>query len=225
MARTVLVTGASRGLGLEFVRQLRSRGDEVIAAVRALSAGKPAADLGAKVMTLDVAEPGSIASLVHDLGSRPIDVLINNAGVIGQDKTVGALSMTEFRRVFETNTFAPALLAQALLPNLRAGKSRTILNISSELGSIDHATPGFSYAYNASKAALNMITARLAKDLAAERFTVISFCPGWNRTDMGGPDATLDPKESIRMLLATADRLTPADSGKYLRTNGSEIPY
>lgn len=225
MARCVMVTGASRGLGLEFVRQCRTRGDQVLATVRSAASGKAAADLGARLFSLDVAEPASIAALSRDLAGQPIDVLINNAGVIGQDKAVGGLSMEEFRRVFETNTFAPALVAQALLPNLRAGQRRAILNISSELGSIDHATPGFSYAYNASKAALNMLTARLAKDLAQEKFTVISFCPGWNRTDMGGSEAPLDPRDSIRQLLATFDRLSPADSGKYMRIDGTEIPY
>lgn len=225
MARCVMVTGASRGLGLEFVRQCRARGDQVLATVRSAASGKAAADLGARLFSLDVAEPASIAALSRDLAGQPIDVLINNAGVIGQDKAVGGLSMEEFRRVFETNTFAPALVAQALLPNLRAGQRRAILNISSELGSIDHATPGFSYAYNASKAALNMLTARLAKDLAQEKFTVISFCPGWNRTDMGGSEAPLDPRDSIRQLLATFERLSPADSGKYVRIDGTEIPY
>ena len=162
MTRTVLVTGTSRGLGLEFVRQLRARGDAVLACARKPSSAAEAADVGAEVVALDVAEPASIAALERTLGSRPIDVLINNAGVSGQDAAVGGLSLTEFRRVFDTNTIAPALLTRALLPNLRAGRRRVVVNISSQLGSIAAATPGFSYAYAASKAALNMISARLA---------------------------------------------------------------
>jgi NAD(P)-dependent dehydrogenase (short-subunit alcohol dehydrogenase family) len=117
------------------------------------------------------------------------------------------------------------MLAQALLPNLRAGKARKIVNVTSQLGSITNATPGFSYAYNASKSALNMITARLAKDLAGEGFTVLSICPGWNKTDMGGDQAPLDPKESTSTLLATTHRFGPAESGKYIRIDGSTIPY
>lgn len=225
MTRTVLVTGASRGLGLEFVRQLRARGDTVLACVRKPSSAAEAAGTGAEVIALDVAEPASIAALGRTLGARPIDVLINNAGVSGQDAAVGGLSFTEFRRVFDTNTIAPALVAQALLPNLRAGQRRAVVNISSQLGSIAAATPGFSYAYNASKAALNMISARLAKDLAGERFTVVSMCPGWNRTDMGGPNATLLPAESVREMLATIDRLTPGDSGRFVSRHGEDISY
>lgn len=225
MSRTVMVTGASRGLGLEFVRALRSRGDAVLACARKPSAAAEAAETGAEVIALDVAEPASIAALVRTLGGRPIDALINNAGVSGQDAAVGGLSFTEFRRVLDTNTIAPALLAQALLPNLRAGRARTVVNISSQLGSIAAATPGFSYAYNASKAALNMISARLAKDLAEDRFCVVSMCPGWNRTDMGGPNATLHPADSVREMLATIDRLTPNDSGRFMSRHGEDIPF
>jgi NAD(P)-dependent dehydrogenase (short-subunit alcohol dehydrogenase family) len=225
MARTVLVTGSSRGLGLEFVRILAGKGDRVIATARAPEQAPELARLAWKSLRLRVDEESSIAALARDLAGAPIDVLIHNAGVIGEDRTVDQVTFAEFERVFRTNAFAPAVLTRALLPNLRAGKGRMVLNISSELGSIAQATPGFSYAYNASKAALNMITARLAKDLAHDAFTVVSFCPGWNKTDMGGPNAPLEGRDSIAKLLATAERLTPADSGKYLRIDGSVIPW
>jgi NAD(P)-dependent dehydrogenase (short-subunit alcohol dehydrogenase family) len=225
MARTVLVTGSSRGLGLEFVRILAGKGDRVIATARAPEQAPELARLAWKSLRLRVDEESSIAALARDLAGAPIDVLIHNAGVIGEDRTVDQVTFAEFERVFRTNAFAPAVLTRAPLPNLRAGKGRMVLNISSELGSIAQATPGFSYAYNASKAALNMITARLAKDLAHDAFTVVSFCPGWNKTDMGGPNAPLEGRDSIAKLLATAERLTPADSGKYLRIDGSVIPW
>lgn len=225
MSRTVLVTGSSRGLGLDFVRILAGRGDRVIATARAPERSPELARLAWKTLPLKVDDEASIAALARDLAGTPIDVLINNAGVSGEDRTVEALSFAEFDRVFRTNAFAPGVLTRALLPNLRAGKARMVLNISSQLGSIANARPGFSYAYNASKSALNMITARLAKDLANEAFTVVSFCPGWNKTDMGGPNAPLEGRDSIATLLATADRLTPEDSGKYLRIDGSPIPW
>lgn len=225
--RTVLITGANRGLGLEFARQLSAAGNRVIAAVREPGRAPEALRAtGARIEPLDIANPDSIRALAARLNPEgPIDLLINNAGVIGEDPSVGELSFQTFERVFATNVYGPAVLAQAILPALKNGRGRAIWNISSELGSIAAATPGFSYAYNASKAALNMITARLAKDLAADGFTVISFCPGWNRTDMGGSAAPLDPADSIAKLIATGNRLGPADSGGYLRIDGTRIPW
>lgn len=225
--RSVLVTGCSRGLGLEFAVALARAGDQVIATVRnTAKISERLRGSGVRVESLDAADPASIHTLAEKINSGPgLDLLINNAGVIGQDPTVDALSFDEFRRVFDTNVFGPAVMTRALLPALRKGKSRAVWNISSELGSIAESTPGFSYAYSASKSALNMVTARLAKDLAPDGFTVVSFCPGWNKTDMGGAQAPLDPADSIAELIATGNRLTAADSGRYMRIDGSTIPW
>lgn len=225
MGLTVLVTGSSRGLGLEFVRQCAARGDQVIATLRDPSKSPEVVRLAKKTIPLDVTDPRSVASLVSDLKGTPIDILINNAGVMGQDKHMGNLTLEDFRAVFETNTFAPALLAQALVPNIKASTRKMIANISSELGSITQGVAGFSYAYNASKSALNRITAQMAKDLRKDGITVMTFCPGWNKTDMGGPGAPLEAKDSIAKLLATVDRLTMADSGQYRRIDGTTIPW
>lgn len=226
MAHTVLVTGANRGLGLEFVKQLALRGDHVIATVRnpqklpieLISAAK-------EIIPLEVSDVAGIDALAARLKGRPIDMLINNAGVMDEDKSVDTISMAAFERVFRINTFAPALLTKALAPNLRAGAWKKVLNISSTLGSITYASQGFSYAYNASKAALNMISARMAKDLKTDGIIVVSFCPGWNKTDMGGPDAPLEASDSIRSLLGIADRLTLHDTGKFLSHEGQTIPF
>lgn len=222
-----LVTGASRGIGLWLVTHLAAQGYKVFATVRKQADVAGAEKLGKNITALvvELSDPGAVETLAARLKGQAIDLLINNAGVNGADRSAGNLSWGEFERVFTTNTFAPAMLVQALLPNLRLGKQRKIVNVTSELGSIANATPGFSYAYNASKSALNMITARLAKDLAGEGFTVLSICPGWNKTDMGGDQAPLDPKESTKTLLATTHRFGPADSGKYIRIDGSPIPY
>jgi NAD(P)-dependent dehydrogenase (short-subunit alcohol dehydrogenase family) len=223
---TALVTGANRGLGIEFVKALRRRGYDVIAAARRPEEAKTLAQPGVRVVQLDVAEEKSIEALAAQLRGVPIDVLVNNAGVTDpEDKKIEGLSFGAFERVFAVNVFGLAVLTKALLPNLRAGGQKKVLNISSQLGSIHDAIPGFSYAYSASKAAMNMITARMSRDLLRDKFTVVSFCPGWNKTDMGGPDAPLDPADSVEKLMTVADRLTPDDSGKYLRIDGSAIPF
>jgi NAD(P)-dependent dehydrogenase (short-subunit alcohol dehydrogenase family) len=225
MPLTTLITGASRGLGLEFAKQLAARGDRVIAAVRSPDANPALKSIATVVLPLDAADESSIAALASDLAGEPIDILINNAGVMGDDKKFGTLKFSEFQRVFATNLFGPALLAQALLPNLKSGQKKQILNISSELGSIAQNWPGFSYAYCASKAALNRITAQMAKELKRDGITVTTFCPGWNKTDMGGPGATLQPADSVAKLIAIFDRLTPADSGKFIRQDSGVIPW
>jgi NAD(P)-dependent dehydrogenase (short-subunit alcohol dehydrogenase family) len=227
MARSVLVTGANRGLGIEFARLMRARGDHVIAAVRSMSSGGVGdlKGIGAELLELDVSSEASIAAAAKTLGSRPIDVLVNNAGVMGEDKSLEASSFDEFRRVFETNVYGAVILAQALVGNLKAATGSMVLNISSELGSITQATGGFSWAYCSSKSALNMLTKLMAADLREHGVRVYSFCPGWNKTDMGGPNAPLDPRESIAKLLASADRLTMQESGTYRRIDGSVIPY
>jgi len=225
MPRTYLVTGANRGLGLEFVRQLRARGERVIAAVRDVTKSSDAAASAHEIHPLDVADEKSINAFAKALQGKPIDVLIHNAGVMGADTSVAEVSFAEFRRVFDANTFGPAVLTKTLLPNLRAGERKMVLNISSTLGSISQAEGGFSYAYKASKAALNMITVAMHHDLAKEGFTCVTFCPGWNRTDMGGPNAPLEARDSIAKLLTVEARLTKRDSGNFYSHEGSPIPW
>lgn len=225
MPANYLVTGANRGLGLEFVRLLRSRGERVFAACRAPREAADLRSLTPDVLALDVASQASIDSLAAALKGQPVDVLVNNAGVIGNDAAMPELSMAEFQRVFTTNTFGPTLLAKALAPNVRAGSRKLIVNISSSLGSIAQNMHGFSWSYKASKAALNMLTTGLSAALAPDGVTVVTVCPGWNKTDMGGPEAPLDPAESIRSLVGVMDRLTIKDSGTFLSHEGKPIPW
>ena len=142
-----------------------------------------------------------------------------------RDPSIAEVSLAEFRRVFDTNASGPAVLTRALLPSLRAGRLKRIVNISSTLGSIETSSNGFSVAYRASKAALNMITVATHQDLAKDGFTVVTMCPGWNRTDMGGAEAPLDPSEGVAGVLAVESRLTPADSGKFLSHEGKIVPW
>ncbi|MFM9994505.1 MAG: SDR family oxidoreductase [Phycisphaerales bacterium] len=221
MAQTYLVTGASRGLGAEFVGQLRARGHTVIAAVRDPKTAGEAARAGARVVALDVSRPESFEAFAASLRG-PIDVLLNNAGVATGDGLLAKTSTETYDSVYRTNVVGPALLTRALIPNLKSGSRKMIVNVSSQLGSIADAHQGFSYAYCVSKAALNMLSRQMHLELSRDGFTCIALDPGWNRTDMGGKDATLDPKESVASMVGCLERWGPGDSGKFLRYDGVE---
>lgn len=225
---TYLITGANRGIGLELVKQLRARGDTVIATTRTGSDADLAAT-GARVAKLEVSDEDSIAALGEALASTPnatpIDVLINNAGVGSEASTLKDQSFDELSRVFTINAFAPILLAKACLPALRAGQRRVVMNVSSQLASIATNNGGSSYPYRGSKTALNQLTMCLANELRPENFCCVSVHPGWVRTDMGGPKAPMLPPDSARHLIALADRLTPADSGKFLNYDGATMQW
>src|SRR5215470_2213996 len=205
MADTYLVTGASRGLGAEFVRQLRGRGHTVLAAVRDAANAGDATRTRAEVVRLDVDHPETFDAFAHAL-DRPVDVLVNNAGIAGDDASLASLSPDTMERVFRTNVAGPALLTSALLPLLRRGRRKLVVNVSSGLGSHADTPGGFSYAYCASKSALNMLTVLMHRELSTEGFTILSLDPGWNRTDMGGDAAPLDPKDSVRSMVALLER-------------------
>jgi NAD(P)-dependent dehydrogenase (short-subunit alcohol dehydrogenase family) len=219
-----LITGASRGLGAEFVRQLRGRGHGVVAAVRDPSKAGDARRVGAKVVSLDVDRPDTFEDFAGTL-DEPVDVLINNAGIADSDSSIRSLTSEAMERVYRTNVFGPALLTRSLLPVLRRGSRRIIANVSSSLGSLASTPGGFSYAYCSSKAALNMLTVLLHRDLSGDGFTVVSLDPGWNRTDMGGGQAPLDPRDTVASMIALLERLGPADSGKFIGYDGQPRPW
>lgn len=225
MPATYLVTGANRGLGLEFARQLSRRGDRILATARDPDKAADLARLVHQVIPLDTSDESSIDALSGHVKDQPIDVLINNAGVSSETKSIQTLRSAELQRAFLINSTGPMLVTRALLPNLRAGGRKLVFNISSQLASIANNSGGSSYGYRASKAALNQLTVSLASELRPEGFTCVVAHPGWVRTDMGGPRATLAPEESIAALLALIDRLTPADSGKFFNYDGSTLPW
>lgn len=220
---TYFVTGCTRGIGLEFARQLSARGDDVLASARDPERAGELSTLPLQIVGLDVSDRWSIENLAEPSGERPIDVLINNAGVSSASKTLGDCDFDELGRVFTINSLAPVMVAKALLPSLRLGQRRVIVNISSQLGSITNNTGGSSYGYRGSKAALNMFTTCMASELKGEGFTCVSLHPGWVRTDMGGPEAPLTPEQSVSGLLGVIDRLTPADNGKFLTYEGKPL--
>jgi NAD(P)-dependent dehydrogenase (short-subunit alcohol dehydrogenase family) len=224
-AKTVLITGANRGLGLEFARQYGAAGWQVIGTARRPEAATDLNALEVQVMQLDVTDQESVDRLANDLENTPVDLLINNAGIFPR---VGGLAEADFvavERTLAVNTIGPMRVTRAMLPNLQRGHSKQIVSITSGLGSIADNTNGRFYGYRESKAALNMFTRSLAAELRKEGFTCIVMSPGWVQTDMGGPNATLKPAQSISGMRAVIARLTPEDTGTFWNHDGEQVPW
>lgn len=235
--RHVLVTGANRGIGLEFVRQLLTRGDRVVAtcrqpgkatALNMLSGNYPGR---LHVLPLDVADARSREALARELPlagsgtSEPLrfDLLINNAGVLHAGERFGQLTDANFDDSFRVNASGPLLLTQALAPQLADGA--TVANISSILGSLASTARFGTPSYNLSKAAQNMATRLLADALAGRGIRVVALHPGWVQTEMGGDGAQIAPGESVAGLLRVLDGLQAADSGAFLDWRGQAVPW
>ncbi len=223
--QTVLITGANRGLGLEFARQLHAAGANVIGTARRPEAAEALKNLGVRVEQLDVTDPASVAALAERLNGVALDAVLNNAGIFPARGNFESENPDEFLRVYAVNTVGPLRVTQALLPNLRRGQRKLVMNMSSGLGSISNNERGSSAGYRASKAALNMLTRSQAADLSAEDFICVAMSPGWVRTDMGGERANLSPAESVGGMLGVLAPLLPTDSGRYLNYDGSELPW
>ena len=233
MSRRSLVTGANRGLGLEFARQLLARGDHVIAACRHpgkatalnLLAGEHPGRL--HVLPLDVAEEKSRNAFAHELplvtGDDKLDLLINNAGVLHSGERFGSVSATNLDDSLRTNASGPFLLTQALAPQLADGAR--IANLSSTMGSIANRDEFRTPSYCISKAAQNMATVLLAKALAPRGIQVVALHPGWVQTEMGGGEAQISAAESVSALLATLDATTMAHSGGFFDRFGQTMPW
>lgn len=226
---TAFISGANRGLGLEFARQYAADGWQVIAGCRdPAKAGALRTSDGVEIVPLDVTDAQSIAACVRSLGDRPIDLLLNNAGIYGsivgdQEQTLARMDTGIWLDVLRTNLIAPFELTRALLPLLGAGAIIGIL--SSELGSIAKNSFGEIYGYRSSKAAVNMVGRSLAIDLKPRGVTVVLLHPGWAHTDMGGPGAPVDPVESVAGLRRVLAGLTPESSGHFLAWDGREMPW
>lgn len=227
----VLVTGANRGIGLEFVRQYAAEGAEVLACCRdpegaaELKALAEASGGKVTVLRLDVADEASIAALKAELGDRPIDIAINNAGISGKGRqSVGGLSGEDWLETLRVNAVAPMLVAQALHANLKAGTGKRLVAITSQLGSTA-ANGGARYYYRASKAALNNAMRGLSRDWAGEGILVGLFHPGWVQTDMGGAGAPVTVEASVRGLRQRIAELNAANSGDYRDYAGAALAW
>lgn len=226
-----VVTGANRGIGLEFARQLLRRGDTVEATARRPDAAAELRALGEegkgrlRIHPLDVSDDPSVRAFAEALGSAPVDLLINNAGVGAFGSALEDLDVQEVLRLFNVNAVGALRVTRALLPNLRQGQHKRVANLTSRMGSIADNTSGGSYAYRMSKAALNMATKSMALDLAEEGISVVVLHPGWVQTDMGGGGALISPEESVSGMLRIIDRLGREDSGKFFHSNGQLLPW
>ncbi|MBZ4415016.1 SDR family oxidoreductase [Myxococcus sp. RHSTA-1-4] len=226
-----VITGASRGIGLEFVQQLLRRGDTVDAGVRSPEGARRLAPLTREVgnrlriHALDVEDDASIRAFAADVCSQPVDVLINNAGVPGLWCAFPDVDYADMARTFAINALGPLRVTNALLPALRRGALRKVAHVSSRMGSLAENTDGGAYAYRMSKVALNMGVRSLSHDLRGEGFITVMLHPGWVQTDMGGPQAPLPAQDSVRGMLHVIDGMGPEHSGRFYDYQGSELPW
>lgn len=220
---TILITGANRGLGLEFARQYAAAGWRVLATVRDPLSGKAVSDAGAEVYVADVADLSTLKRLKAALAGVSLDVVLNNAGIYGDDQSFGAVDADGFLKVMRVNALAPLQVAELFADQVPAGG--IIAAISSKMGSVAENTSGGFYAYRASKAALNMVVKSLSLDLASRQIAAIALSPGWVRTDMGGPNAPLTPPQAVAGMKAVLDKVNLSDSGKFFHFDGSEVAW
>ena len=226
---TVLVTGASRGVGAELVKQYAAEGAEVIACVRdtAAAPGLEGVSGNVRILQMDTGEPVSIMAAAKEVGAQPIDVLINNAGAVGGNpakQVLDDLDLVEWHRTLNVNTIGPVYIAKEFKANLAASGDGKLLNVTSQLAASTWPFGGM-YIYSTTKAALSKASQILALDWKEEPITVALVHPGWVRTDMGGPNADISAEESASGIRALVAGLTKADSGKFYKWNGEIHPW
>lgn len=228
-AFTVLITGANRGLGLEFVKQYAQEGWLVLAccrqpqsaiALQALAAAHP----NIQLFALDVGVFKQIETLAAKLYGTTIDVLINNAGIY-PESDFDDCDEQQWLQAFRVNTIAPLKMAQAFITHLTKGHLKKLVTLSSKMGSIDDNTSGESYIYRSSKCAVNMVMKNLSMDLKPYGISVVTLHPGWVRTEMGGPNGLIDAPESVTGMRKVIAQLSPANTGKFIAFDGNEIAW
>ena len=231
MPRT-LITGANRGLGLEFARQYLADGWQVYAACRDPNSASElrqladARDNKPRILALDVTNSASLKAAAAALDGQAIDLLLNNAGVGGVwGQTVGNIDYEAWAKVLDANTMGPMRVSEAFVDHVARSERKLIVTLTSGMGSLADNTSGGSIAYRSSKAAVNMVMRSLAIDLAPRGITCVVVNPGWVRTKMGGSHATLTPTESVTRLRSLIETLGPAQSGKFFNYNAREYAW
>lgn len=219
--KTVLITGANRGIGLEFCKQYLQAGNKVIAVCRKSSTELNALDLSI-IEKADLGQAEGIHKLAEKLGQTPIDLVVHNAGLLIQDQ-IANVEYENLESQFKINAIAPVMLSKAIQKNLISG-SRLVF-ITSRMGSIEDNTSGGYYGYRMSKAALNIAARSLSLDLASKNIIVGLLHPGFVRTEMTGNQGTLSPSEAAKSLITQIEKLDQTSSGKFLHSNGSELPW
>ena len=230
MKKVWFITGASRGIGLEFCRQLLSRGQQVIAACRNPDGARELWELKSdyksrfQYLALDVTDEKSVAEMARHLDGVAIDVLINNAGVLrGAEENFANVSFSDVARSFDVNTLGPMRVTRALLPMLKLSKTPAVIHITSKMGSIADNTSGGYYGYRMSKTALNMFNKSFA--LEFPEITSVVMHPGWVKTEMGGAAAPLEADGSVAGMIQVIESLKLKDSGTFREYSGGEIAW
>jgi len=227
---SVLVTGANRGLGLEFCRQYAAAGWRVFATCREPEDATALAELANRfpllsLHALDVANFSQIEALSAELAGESCDLLLNNAGIYPDDNGLGKLNYQAWSQAFWVNTMAAVKMAEAFLPQVERSEGKLIAAVSSLMGSMSDNTSGGSYLYRTSKAALNAAYKSLSIDVRSRGVGVLILHPGWVRTDMGGKNALIDADESVAGMRAQLDAFTLKKSGCFIRYDGRIAPW
>jgi len=231
--KTTLITGANRGIGLEFSRQLAEDGWCVLACSRDLEKSDALNKLAAEyperitLYALDVTDHGQIEKLSQTLANKPIDLLINNAGVFPDinDRSFGQTDYDSWAHAFLVNTMAPLKMAEEFIDQVTQSSIKTIVTITSKMGSVADNGRGGSYIYRSSKSAVNMVMRSIAIDLESSGIISVLLHPGWVRTDMGGPSGLISVEQSVSGMLSVIREVTSADSGKFIAYDGQIIPW
>ena len=227
----VVITGANRGLGLGFVKNYLGKNVDVVSTTRDLKSSKELLDLKEKfpnnleIFELDLLKESAGNILANFLGERPIDILINNAGVGSTNQHFEAVSPKPWLEVLKVNLIAPLMITQSIINNVKKGSDKKIYFLSSQLGSIGDNTSGGMYIYRSSKTGLNQVVKSLSVDLKAQGITVVSLHPGWVKTDMGGPNAPVSIDESIEGMTQVIHTTDIRDTGRFLNYDGKELPW
>lgn len=227
--RNVLITGAGRGLGLEFARQYAEDGWNVIACCRQPKAARELSNLDAEVIKLDVVDARDVTALSKRLAATAIDLFVCNAGIAGaRNPVLTGTSQADFDAVMRTNVLGPMWLSAALADRIAAGgegRGGKAAYLSSRMGSIAAMTNSGSALYRASKAALNAIVKAVALELSPRGVVAIALHPGWVRTDMGGAGADIEAEASVAGMRSVIDRSGASDSGRFFDYTGKEVPW
>ena len=234
---SMLVTGASRGLGLEMTRQFVADGWRIYACCRTPDTASELAALAAgsdgliSLHTLDVSEPEQIAALAEEFRGTPIDMLVNNAGLLGctiDDQgpaTFGTIDYETWAEVHEINTMAPLRVTEAFVDHVAASEMKLLFFMSTHMGSITDLADGGLYQYRASKAALNLVVKALSIDLAPRGVRTIAVHPGWTSTDMGGPQAPVYPPDSVAGIRRVVAGYGDGQTGRFYQYDGKELNW
>jgi NAD(P)-dependent dehydrogenase (short-subunit alcohol dehydrogenase family) len=231
MRATILITGSNRGIGLELVRQYAKAGWRVHACCRQPQQADELQDLikahpSIQLHQLDVTDHAGISNLARELAGQPIDLLLNNAGVYGQDDaSFGNTDPQRWLQTMRINVIAPMKMMEAFIEHVATSRHRLIASLSSKMGSMADNGSGGSYVYRSSKAALNAVMKSAAIDLQPRGIRVAILHPGWVKTAMGGPHAEISATESVASMRAILERMKPEDSGTFFDIDGRVIPW